>query len=427
MNKINKRIKNAIIQGFVFNIVVALFLIFFLFSYILPNILVILEKQEELQSTVEIYEDTKKEGLTFKKFRTLYSKYTDKQDPYIINLLKNVDEDFYTQNLKNTTDGDYEVFLEEKNKHILSEKGSEEFKQRDEKVNTILPPYSGKQGIEGALSDYEFVNFIEALLFTFNLETEDSIGVWNVEPVKEGNQSKKDKETAISTETSIFYIPLQLKLVGQKKDILDFIHYLENVGSINIEDGQIVIHNDNVIKKSLEGDIFSSKYNIYKNQTADIEYIVMRDYIDASINPTDNDNLETFIKKTQWRDRFLIEVKIKFYVSGLPDYKVEKFIIDIAEKHEEITKATLKTISEIKPISRQVESGDVLFAINTINSLWNLLENMGEKVKGLRSGLLKDKSKIEAIYDEALEINVQLEQIRAVFMKNKNIIDTINK
>lgn len=392
----------------------------------LPGILAIQEKQEELKATVQAYQRIQEQGLNLQEFKSLYSKYTDEKDPYIINLLKNVDNEFYEQNLANTSNGTYEEFLLEKNEYIINEKNSEEFKKRDERINTILPAYAGRRGIQNALSDYEFINYVEALLFTFNLETDDSIGIGNIQPVEE-KSAINDEDSGVSTETSLFYIPLQMKLVWQKTDILDFIHYLAHAGSINIEDGEMVVHRDSVIKKPIEGDTYDFSYNIYENQLVDVEFIVMKSYIDTSISPTDTDTLENFVRKTQGRDRFEIELKVRFYVSGLPDYKVEEFIVWILDKYESLDKQITRTIAETKNTGRQVKSWDVLFAISTINSLNYLLDSLEDQVKNLRKTFLKDKTKIESIYEQALEINGKVEQVETIYGKNKKIIDTINK
>jgi len=82
------------------------------------------------------------------------------------------------------------------------------------------------------------VNSIENLLFSFNLISKDPIGIRDIEPVDFGviTTDSKDANQDAGTDTSIFRIPVSFSATGQKKDIIDFLHYLENVGSISIED-----------------------------------------------------------------------------------------------------------------------------------------------------------------------------------------------
>lgn len=424
MKKINTRIKSAIIQGFTFNAVLAVALVWFFLYSTFPNLLLVIEKQNTLQEALTYYQKIQKEGLTLKELRTEYGKLWQK-DPYVTNLLKNIDESFYQENLVNTTDTDYRTFLLSKKQTILEEKDSDEYRARDAKISAILPSYSDSQNIEWSLTDYEFISYIEALLFTFNLETQDSIGTGNIESIKTSSSTNSQNEEN-SLDTSIFYIPLELGVVGQKRDILDFIHYFENVGSINVENGEILVYTDNVIQKPLEWYQLFPQYNIYENQIADIQYVVMQDYIDASPQPN-NADLSTFVKQTQGRERFTAQIKIHFYISWLPDYKVEKFITDTLEKYDETKKTITQEIAKMKKVSWKVESGDVLFAMSTINSLEGIINNMEASSKDLRKTFLQDPSKIEVVYSKTNELDKKLDKILEVFEKNKTVLDTINK
>jgi hypothetical protein len=50
---------------------------------------------------------------------------------------------------------------------------------------------------------------------------------------------------------------------------------------------------------------------------------------------------------------------------------------------------------------------------------------MEKKIISLRKDFLKDKSKIEKFYKEALEYEEKLKQINILFLENKKVIDTI--
>jgi len=422
MQKTTKRIKKAAIQATIFNVIMTFVLLWVLFYYIVPSLILIKEKQETLAFNLEAQERITKQGLTLKEFKSLYRTQETGVDPYIVNLLKNLDEDFYDENLVNKTAANYNEFLLEKKEYTIEQKSSEEFKETERKINTILPSYSDRADLEGVIGDFDFISYIEALLFTFNLQTEDSIGVWIVEPVmKETWETSEDSD---STEASLFYIPLQFKVIGQKSNILDFLHFLENVGSINIEDGKVVSYKDSVIKKPLEWEFLTRTYNIYEHQIADIEYISMKDYIDSSSQPVNTDTV-SFIKNTQWREKFELELKARFYVTGLPDYRVESFINDAIERFKSLKKQILRSTADNKDVWRKAKSGDILFSINTINSLVFLLEDMESTVNGLRKKFLKDKSKITEVYKDALDINDQIEKIDFLYRENQKVIDTV--
>lgn len=423
MQKTNKRIRNATIQAMIFNIVVTFILVGFLVSYIVPSIFSIREKTQDLRTTLTTYSRIQKEGLSLQEFTSLYTENKNLSDPYVVNLLNNLDEDFYNQNLINTQEWSYDEFLINKTQYTLEKKASDEFLQMDRKIRTIIPSYSDRPGLDGVISDFDFISYVESVLFTFNLQTEDSIGVGNIEPVVDTSVID-DSDKSAWTDESLFFIPLNLQLVWQKKDILDFIHFLENVGTINIDEGQITSYTDTVIQKPLEWEVLTREYNIYENQLADIEYVTMSEYIDASAQPS-NQDLVSFIRSSQPRERFEVEMKVRFYISGLPDYKVEAFINDVVDRFTSLKKILLPSISKNKEILRNTKSWDVLLSANTIESLGYVLENIGKSANTLKKDFLKDKTQSETIYEKATELNEQIDRLEEIYRTNQQIIDTV--
>gem|GEM_PF-2319420 len=323
----------------------------------------------------------------------------------------------YENNLKNTTNKSYSEFLLERKEYIFEKKENENFRKMEKKINTILPSYTDTSRTEGTLSDYKFTNFIETLLFTFNLETQDSIGVGTISTISE------EDTNLLTSKSSIFYIPLHLKLIGKKADILDFIHYIENVGSISIEKKELIVYSDNSIKKVIEGEKYFRGYNIYENQITDIESITMPQYIDTSAEPTNGESLINFVKKSQGRDKFTIEINMRFYVSGIPDYKVEKFISEVIKTHSTLKKDIQSTSAKIKKRNQKATSSDVLFSISTIDSLLHIVISMEEEVKSLKNEFFKNKSKIEEVYKKSYEIDNKLSKIQKALNESKNIIE----
>ncbi len=421
----NKRIQNAIIQSFVFYMLVFIALIAVFFFLVMPGLSDASQKKSELNELITEKARIQQEGLDFWEFKSLYKEYSKEKNPYVTNILKTLDWGFYSEHLTNTGSEKYTDFLHVKKQETLEKKDSEEFQDIEATIQSILPLYSLDTWPESSFNDHDFVKYIESILFTFNLQTDDNLGIGDIVPFDDGTtQSEKKKQ--ISSDNSIFYIPLQLELTGQKKDILDFIHFVENVGTISIEDNTLQVHEDKVIQKSLEGQRNSPTYNIYRNQLIEIESISMRDYIDTSSELTTGDFI-TFIKSTQGRERFNINISLRFYIAGIPWYQVEKFISDTLDTQVELKKSVSQSISANKKKSQSISSSDALFALTTINSLLDIVDKLGEDMKEIKKLLVKDPSRIDVLYNDALEVSKDLQRVEEILETNQQIIDTISK
>ncbi len=420
----NKRIQTATIQGFAFSLIVFWLLTVFWVTYIRPHMEKISQQKEELDMINTELTNISKNGLSFWEFKSTYKKNADRQDPYVNNLLKNLDADFYEKNLTNTTDGNYDDFLDQKKQEVAEKKLNPEFRAAQEQTESILPQYTSYELGEGTLSDFDFTNYVESLLYTFNLQTDDTIWVGDILPYETNEASNDTKKQTLSADSNIYYIPLQLSITGQKKDVLDFLHYMEHVGAISIEDGKVVVYDDNSIQKPIEWEKLSNDYNIYEHQISQVESITMREYIDTSSEISSGDFVN-FIKTTQWREKFTIDTEIRFYVAGLPDYKAEKYIDEVEQKYNNLDSAVKKSIAQNKKLSKDVESSDVLYAVSSINSLWLLLENVGGEIDELKKIFLKDKTKVWEVYEEFLLIDKQLTKAEKIYKNNEKVIQTI--
>lgn len=421
----NKRVQNAIVQSFLFYLLILLGLgVVFLFL-VRPGLLDASQKKEELNNLVLERTRIEKEGLSFSEFKSLYEEYSQGNNSYVTNILKTLDSEFYSEHLSNTSSGTYKQFLEERKEKILEKKNSEDFQNIESTIESILPLYSLDPWAEATFNDHDFVKYIESILFTFNLETDDNIGIGDIVLYDNSPQDNQNKKQ-VSSDNSIFYIPLQLGLTWQKKDMLDFLHFIENVGAITIENGQLEVHEDRVIQKSLEWQQNTAAYNIYKNQLAEIESISMRDYIDTSSELTTWDFI-TFIKSTQGREKFTVDVSMRFYIAGIPWYQVERFIEDTSDFQGELKKTLSKTVAANKKKSQSITSSDALFALTTINSLSGIIEELGDDIKELKKLFAKDASRIDTLYQETLIIDKNLKRVEEVLNTQQQIIDTVSK
>lgn len=157
------------------------------------------------------------------------------------------------------------------------------------------------------------MNYVESLLYTFNLSTDNAIGITEIKPVEDyavninQKSSKKDLE---SIDSNIFYIPLSLTLKGRKEGIIDFFTYTQSVGNISIEDSDLKVYSDASFAKRIPG---PNPDNVFQNQIFDIESILMKDYIDSDSSQVEGDFVQ-YIKEKQGRDEMSLDVVLRFYI-----------------------------------------------------------------------------------------------------------------
>jgi len=210
------------------------------------------EKKAELLATLNTLKETEKSGITYAEFKIRAQKQSE-GDIFTKNLLKNLTEGFYGTHLMNIDYASFDEFLRNKKSEVDEKKSSDEFKNRHLLIADILPSYGNNISISDSsdfefdsLSDFEFVSYVESLLRTFNLISSDTIGIKSVKPVV--FTESDDDEDKNNLDSNIYMIPLSLNVVGQKTDIIDFVHFIENVGSISIESGEIQLYSDATLK-----------------------------------------------------------------------------------------------------------------------------------------------------------------------------------
>lgn len=348
--KRTKRDENKIILWNIFFVTVFLTMIFLTFFHLLPKIN---EIDSIKESTKILYENLKayeKQWISFEEFTKVLNsnsqwtwatedwqvllKLDDKylKDQYINSLIKEIDKDFYDKNFKNNTASNYDSFISEKVEEYKNNKNSDE---KIKVISKVLPYYS--DNIESSLTDFQFINYIESIIYAFNLKTKDPIWVKELKELDWYGLSNSDN----SLDKWIYEIGLDLNLTWRKESIIDFLYFIENVWKIKLDsENDKIILNEKTFKSWDVFSNFSNKilggknekstnYNIFDNQIVDIENITMKEYIDSSDQEFSWDNLEWFlksIKTTQWRDKYEISVKLKFYVKWLPKYKIDEVV-----------------------------------------------------------------------------------------------------
>lgn len=379
-----------------------------------PRINAIEEQKEEL---VEKYEHLKRiqwEWLSYGDLKTESSK-AGGQDNYTKILLGKVDKEFYNSHFLNTWGKSYSDFLEDIEAEILTTKNGEEYKQREDIFNKILPYYTSNEGLSGDwLTDFHFVNYVEKLLYTFNLQSEWDIWVGKIERVN------KDEIKESLLEEDIYKIPLNFRITWRKWDTFEFLHFLENVGSIIIEDEKTKVYEDDFIKRIFQWDEAKEGYNIYTRQIVDIESLTFWEYPDSSSIKNEQD----FIDRMKWeqsREKVELGILVNFYVAGLPWYKMEWYVTDFLLTYDALLKEILSTQNKYKAQVYDLSEGRQIQAVSTLESLIRSLNSLDEDILDIRKELAK-RENIEELYDDVVWYNKQLMQIEKKYMQQKDLL-----
>lgn len=185
------------------SLTILLFLWFIFFIY--PEINIITSKKQEVISKILQYEELKQKWLKYEEFISLI------KDESLKNNLSKESKDLFDKTLLNNTSKDYMSFLEEKEKYIDEVNKSNLIKNRDEKLSKVLPSYTEGYSVDWNMTDLSFVNYVESLLRTFQLQTNSKIWIEKVVSIWDN----KDKDI----NNQLYYIPLELDLTWRKSHI----------------------------------------------------------------------------------------------------------------------------------------------------------------------------------------------------------------
>lgn len=403
--KISKREENAIIIHFVFYFILTIWLIYFLISSFVPEIIKI---ENTKKITNDLYNKImviQSKGLSFNEF-IAWNKSWD-FDRVNTEILKNMTKEFYDKNLVNkNADTSYDDFIEAIKKQLNSPENIASVDAKNNQISNILPPYS-IPAIDfwwNILTDYKFINYIESILETFGLSTTSSIGVNKIILEEDFVWSNNPWD---SLNSNIYYIPLNLVLRWEKSWIIDFLYFIENVWSIKVDDKNIYLNKNydflskNWRKIVLEWEKLIPDYNILEHQFVDIEKISMNDYLDSSYKPRWEADFKKFIVEEQWTEKFEINVNLLFYIKGQPTYKTEEFINNIFLKYIETTKLSSEALKNTKldDITRR-----------KLTSQNISLSQMNKEMMEIKKDLVS-KNKLEEVYKRAMSVNEIIDPI----------------
>ncbi len=357
--KLTRRTKRDESRIIFWNIFSLLFVIWFslvIVIHIIPQIDEIeLLKSETLQlsKNLKAYE---KEWIPLENLKTTIAENKKDlniklDDSYVNSLLSEISQDFYDKNLKNKTDSSYNKFIEDKLEKFKDSSTNEE---KIKLISKILPYYSDTLKEEDGLTDFQFINYIESIIYTFGLSYNNAIWIKEIKQLDNYWLTKTDS----LLDKWIYEIPVELNITWSKSSIIDFLYYIENVWklSVNEKNNELIINKEDPLNRWLFSEFRTKRldwqrwksweYNIFNNQIIDIANIQMSKYIDSSDTWIDYSWVEDkqkflkYIKSTQNKEIFEVKIKLNFYVKWLPKYKIENFISAFNTKLSKLTNET---------------------------------------------------------------------------------------
>ena len=335
-SKRTKRDENRIILWVMLFSFLTVLLTLFIFFYILPGIEEVEEIKKEtykLSKELKSYENKWISLEALKKTIKDWSLELDKKinKDYVTKVLEDVDADFYKKNLENNKPNKtYKEFIEEKEKEYKD--ASESTSNKTKLTLWILPIYSDTIKEEWCLRVFQFINYIESIVSTFNLSFNNSIWIKELKQIDKYSLSNSDN----TLDKAIFEIPIELDIVWRKSSIIDFLHFIENVWKISIDPEINELTIDKETAKN--GDLFSE----FKIKKLDWQ----RNSSEKNMTFEDTKSFLKYLKSTQDKEKFEVKIKLNFYVKWLPKYKVEQLMAEFNNKINDLEKRISKAISK---------------------------------------------------------------------------------
>lgn len=424
--KITPRMQKALLQWFFLNISICSIFIIWVFSIVYPKYIAIEEKKQEYQNTLLEIEKTKKTWIWFWDFKKQISK-DENIDAYTQTVIKNISSDFYSRSISNTKNKDFSENIEKIREKIVSFKESESYKKRESSLQRILPVYSpaNKEG----LRERDFINYVEKLLYSFNLSYQWEIGIWDISEYTTDKKGAKKSWTKTQSDLqhSIYYIPLHFDIVGQKGDVFDFLHYFENVGAVKLEADELSVYRDAKINTVISGERYSTSYNIYEGQISDIIEFEAKKYPDSSnFSRSDSGDLLDIVSSEQSREKYEISLSIRFFVSGEPSYRMTTLIDGVIQDFSTLKASVLKDNTKYRSLVDVMNTGEEVQAYRTLQSLADGLMSLSESFSDFQKEYRQRKD-INASYVQAVTLKKNLNFLDAKYKKALDVLTWLQK
>lgn len=422
--KLTRRTKRDESRIIFWNIFSLLFVIWFslvIVIHIIPQIDEIeLLKIETLQlsKNLKAYE---KEWIPLENLKTTISENKKDlniklDDSYVNSLLSEISQDFYDKNLKNKTDSSYNKFIEDKLEKFKDSSTNEE---KIKLISKILPYYSDTLKEEDGLTDFQFINYIESIIYTFGLSYNNAIWIKEIKQLDNYWLTKTDS----LLDKWIYEIPVELNITWAKSSIIDFLYYIENVWKVSVDEknNELVINKEDPLNRWLFSEFRTKRldwqrwksweYNIFNNQIIDVANIQMSKYIDSSDTWIDYSWVEDkqkflkYIKSTQNKEIFEVKIKLNFYVKWLPKYKIENFISAFNTKLSKLTneanlllwKTSITSTEKQKLTSIKLNLENIKNSVKWTSNANNEIMNKYQDISSYSSILNSYETEIETI------------------------------
>jgi len=320
-----KREQQSILIWFLSSIILFIIFLIIILNNVYPKIEQIENQKKDLVKNLEKYNILSNKWFDYEYFKELNTKYSNTKDSTLKELLNwnfytsiypQIDKNLYEQSIYFSINDKWEReyssfekfkinnpflgFLDEKLDFFRKEKLSESFVNQKEKVTKVIPTYYSIWDNKKWLTDFSFINYIERLLNKFNLKTTSQIGI---------KELKQIEDNILNKNSSIYYVPINLKITGTKESVLNFLQYIKNSGDIILKNNDFK---------------FSNKIGS-TSQLSEVSSLKLNDYIDWSYKQRTiyYKDLTTYLKDTnQNEDIINVEVDLKFYVNTISSKKI---------------------------------------------------------------------------------------------------------
>lgn len=416
---------NDILNTYIVNVLVFMGMLLFYFFYLLSISNVYGDNKLNLSNLIEKNSQLEKKGIGYDDLLWLLSGNKDAST-----VLSKMGSSFYDKNFWNTSNKTYLNYLSDKSKEILNIKSTDEIQNRAEKVNKVLPAYSKWVNIEWNMSDLDFINYVENLLKTFQLQTTSNIWISSI--VSTNSDSEDVKKNIDTNWSQIYYIPLSLELTGKKSDILDFLYFIQNVWVVSsTSKDKINFYKDDILaSKTMVWQQRLQNYNIFENELMDISDIHFQEYINNSNYTRDStDNTVKwflkFLKGSDVKDEsYTVTVWLKFYIKWLSIYSLTNFYQTIINNFNN-TLTQSKNLTNIINSKRDlIIKNDKSEIISLVQSISMYLENGKSDINSLQDAV-KSKNWLEDLYKKANNLNYDLINLANQLSSNLKIINSL--
>lgn len=406
--KLTSRMKFALMQRFIINTVFLLILLWVTFLYLYKEIQAFETLKAQLSTDFDYYAKIQKDGIDFQRLMTELRSSWQLQDTYLRNVFSQVTPQFFTTHFTNKSSESFDSFLNTKSQEIGAVKETSEYQERYAILDNILPVYSPAIKItENDLTNAEFINSIENLLYRFNLTHRGEIWIQNLTlientPTNISEVSPVEQQSNNLSE-NIFMIPLELNIEGMKWNIVNFLHYLSHVGSVraNTANNTLIPYTDTFLGWSADPNGWSR----YLGQLKTIESLEFEEYIDSSPTQSSENFIVRLRSPSQFRERYRVRMVVNFYVAGYPQYRINQAI-------EELISSLNESLNEM---SEELQKAAEAFDENESERVAShrVLARTVSRIKE-RFTPLQLKNIIELDQDNVIELYVELLQLKTL-------------